>query len=184
MEPTPTPSAPKTRSTLDTAANIAIIVVCIVAVFYLSLQIRDRFAARPGAAGPQMPEIKAGETYDVLARVVPAGADRAMVVAVAPTCHFCEESMPFYKRLVDERNQKGSKTRVVAAVSHENAKADEQKNMANAGVQPDDVVVLDFEKVKLRGTPTILLVDNQGKILNVWVGKQPSGGEEEILAKL
>jgi len=183
METTPTTPAPKNRSALDTAANIAIIVVCIVAVFYLSLQIRDRFTNRPGA-GPRLPEIQTGETFPALAQVVPAGADRALVVAVAPTCHFCEESMPFYKRLVDERNQKGSQTRVVAALAQESAKAGEQQNMANAGVQPDGLVVLDFKEVKVQGTPTILLVDRQGKVLNVWIGKQGSGGEDEILAAL
>ena len=184
MEPTPTPQAPapKTKSTLDTVANIAIIIVCVIAAFIL---IRNHFFNQNQAGGgPRPPEIEAGEQYDALGQVVPAGADRALVVALAPGCHFCDESMPFYKRLVDERNQKGSNVKVIAAVSQEAAKAPEQEKLTAAGVNPDGLVVLNFDSVKLRGTPTILLVDNQGEVHEVWVGKQPSSGEEEILEAL
>jgi hypothetical protein len=183
MEPTPTPQAPtpKTKSTLDTVANIAIIVVCAIAAFIL---IRNNFFKPNQAGGPRPPEIAAGEKYAALGQMVPAGADRALVVAVSPTCHFCEESMPFYKRLVDERNQKGSKVKVIAAVPRKEAQAEEQQKMAAAGVNPDGVVVLDFDSVKLRGTPTILLVDTAGEVHEVWVGKQPVSGENEILEAL
>jgi thiol-disulfide isomerase/thioredoxin len=184
MEPTPTPQAPtpKTKSTLDTVANIAIIIVCAIAAFIL---IRNHFFNQNQAGGGQRPpEIEAGEQYDALRQVVPAGAERALVVALAPGCHFCDESMPFYKRLVDERNQKGSNVKVIAAVSQEVAKAPEQEKLTAAGVQTDGLVVLDFESVKLRGTPTIVLVDNQGEVHKVWVGKQPASGEEEVLEAL
>lgn len=183
METTPTPQAPapKAKSTLDTVANIAIILVCAIAAFIL---IRNHFFNPNQAGGPPPPEIETGERYDALGQVVPAGAERALVVALSPTCHFCNESMPFYKRLVDERNQKGSKVKVIAAVPREEAKAEEQQKLAAAGVQPDGLVVLNFDSVKLRGTPTIVLVDNQGEVHEVWVGKQPQSGEEEILEAL
>lgn len=172
----------KGKSALDTVANIAIILVCAIAAFIL---IRNHFfSPQTQAGGPRPPEIEAGEKHAALGQVVPAGSERALVVALAPGCHFCDESMPFYKRLVDERNQKGSNVKVIAAVSQEEAKAPEQEKLTAAGVTPDGLVVLDFNTVKLRGTPTILLVDNQGEVHDVWVGKQPASGEEEILEAL
>jgi hypothetical protein len=183
MDTTPAPDAPKSRSTLDTAANIAIILVCIVAVFYLSLQIRDRFTNRQAPPGPPQ-GAAVGDQLAALVPVIPAGTERALVVAISPTCHFCTESMPFYKRLVEERNAKGSATKVIAAVPREEAKAEEERSLTGAGVAPDALVVVDFGAIKVPGTPTILHVDGQGKVLDVWVGKQSSGGEEEILAKL
>lgn len=183
MEPTTNPQTPPTprKSTLDTVANIAIIIVCAIAAFIL---IRNHFFNPNQAGGPRPPEIKAGETYAALGQLVPSGAERALVVAVSPTCHFCEESMPFYKRLVDERNQKGSNVKVIAAVPQEAAKAEEAQKMAAAGVNPDGVAVLDFSSVKVMGTPTIVLVDNRGEVHEVWVGKQSEGGEKEILKVL
>lgn len=182
MEPTSTPQTPvKAKSPLDTIANIAIIIVCVIAAFIL---IRNNFFSESQAGGPRPPEIEAGEQYEALGRVVPAGAERALVVALSPSCHFCNESMPFYKRLVDERNQKGSTVKVVAAVPNEEAKAAEVEKLTTAGVNPDGIVVLDFASVKLRGTPTIVLVDNEGKVHDVWVGKQEASGEREVLQTL
>lgn len=181
METTSTPPTPKSKSTLDTVANIAIIIVCAIAAVVL---VRQHFFNQNAQGGQRPPEIEAGDQFDQLGQVVPAGSDRALVVALAPTCHFCEESMPFYKRLVEERNRKGSKVKVIAAVGREDAKADEQQKLTSAGVQPDAVVVLPFDAIKLRGTPTIVLVDNQGEVQKVWIGKQPASGEEEILETL
>lgn len=167
------------KSKLDVAANIAILVVCVIAAFIL---IRNHFfPPRPPGAPP---EVEVGEQYDALRSVVPAGAERALVIAVAPTCHYCTESMPFYKRLIDQRNQSGSQVKVVAAVPRPEAKAEEAQKLAEGGVKPDALVTLEFAAVRVNGTPTILLVDNQGKVHGVWVGKQPEKGEKEILKTL
>ena len=171
--------APK-KSTLDTVANIAIIVTCAVA---LALMVNRYFFNKPVPQGGP-PPAEVGEQFDQLRQVLPAGSQKALVVALSPTCHFCNESMPFYKRLIDERNQKGSGVKIIAAVPAEEAKAEEAQKFAAAGVQPDQLVHVDFASIKVPGTPTIMLVDNQGKILNVWVGKQDSDGEGKILETL
>lgn len=177
-ETSPTPKKTK----LDTAANIAIIVVCAMAAVALSLTIRDRlFPPRPPGAPPQ---VEKGERYDQLKNVVPAGSERALVVAVSPQCHFCNESLPFYKQLIDERNQKNSPVKFVAAVPTEQLKAEESQKFASAGVQVDNMVNIDFGSIKVPGTPTMLLVDKQGKVLDVWVGKLDEGGQKEVLQRL
>ena len=173
-----TPQAPK-KSPLDTAANIAIILVCAIAAVVL---IRNQFfQPRPPAPPPQVVK---GEQFAALKQAVPAGSNRALVVAVSPPCHFCNDSLPFYKHLVDERNQKGSAVKFVAAVPTEEAKAPESEKFVNAGVTPDNVVHIDFSSIKVPGTPTLLLVDNNGKVLNVWIGKLDEGGEKEVLKVL
>jgi ferritin-like metal-binding protein YciE len=174
-------TTPTKKSTLDTAANIAIIVVCAIAAVVL---IRNQFF--PPAPPPRPGEVAQGDQLPVLQQAVPAGADRALVMALAPGCHFCTESMPFYKRLIDERNQKGSDVKVVAAVSAPDAKAGEMKIMADAGVKPDAVVELNFQEAKVAGTPTLLLVDNKGEVLDVWVGKLDDiySAEKQILQAL
>jgi hypothetical protein len=172
-------TTPTKKSTLDTAANIAIIVVCAIAAFVL---IRNQFF--PAAPPPRPGEVAQGDQIAALQQVVPAGADRALVMALSPGCHFCTESMPFYKRLIDERNQQGSNVKVVAAVPAEEAKDAEMKIMTEAGVQPDSVATLNFQEAKVAGTPTLLLVDNKGEVLDVWVGKLDEGGEKKVLKAL
>lgn len=170
------------KSKLDTIANIAIIVVCIIAATIL---IRNTFFPPQPERPPGAPEeAKVGDQLPALQPVIPAGSERALVVALSPTCHFCTESMPFYKKLVDQRNQSGSPVKVIAAVPSQAAQAEESKMLSSAGVQPDAVVTVNFRDIKVPGTPTILLVDNKGEVLDVWVGKLDEDREEEVLETL
>jgi thioredoxin-related protein len=177
---TETPASKK--SALDTVANIAIILVCAIAAFVL---IRNQFfPAAPQRPPGSPPQVEKGERFDQLKAVVPAGTQRALVVALSPTCHFCNESMPFYKQLIDQRNQKSSPVKVIAVVPSEQQKAEEAQKFAGAGAQPDNLVHMDFSAIKVPGTPTLLHVDNTGKVLDVWVGKLDEDGQEDVLEVL
>ena len=172
----------KEKGKLDTAANIAIIVVCVIAAVVL---IRNQFfPPRPAPPPGAPPMVEKGERFDQLKGVAPAGSDRFLLVAVSPGCHFCNESMPFYKELLDKRNEKSSPIKFVAAVPNEAAKAEESQKFATAGAQPDNLVHLDFAAIKVPGTPTLLLVDNNGKVLDVWVGKLDERGQKQVLRVL
>jgi len=169
------------KSKLDTIANIAIIVVCIIAaVVLVQNQILPRFQHPP--ARPS--EVMKGDMLPALRDVVPAGTQKALVMAISPTCHFCTDSMPFYKQLLDKRNESRSPVKVIAAVPDAKVEAAEQANLAEHGVRLDAVVHVDFNKIKVPGTPTLLLVDNRGKVLDVWVGKLDESREREVLARL
>src|ERR1700710_435266 len=99
--------APQKKSTLDTVANIAIIVVCAIAAAVL---VRNH-SSPPRPPGP--PQAEKGQQYAQLKAVVPAGSSRALVVAVQPGCHYCNDSMAFYKRILDQRNQQASQVKFV-----------------------------------------------------------------------
>lgn len=176
---------PAKKSTLDTVANIAIILVCAIAAVVL---VRTHFFPQQ-QAGP--PQVEKGEQYDQLKAVVPAGSNRALVVAVAPGCHFCNDSIPFYKNLIEQRNQKSSAVKFIAAVPTNEKPEEAQKLVAEetqkftaGGAQPDGMVNLDFAAIKVPGTPTLMLVDNTGKVLDVWVGKLDPKGEKAVLKTL
>jgi hypothetical protein len=176
----PDAAAPvKSRSKLDVVANVAIILTCLIASAVLVR--REFFPPRPEAPPGA---VVAGERLDVLRGALPAGADKALVIAVAPNCHFCNESMAFYKQLVEQRDSAKSSVKVVAAVASPDARADEQSKMSASGVKPDAVVQLDFRQLKVPGTPTVLLVDGNGKVLSVWMGKLDARGEREVLQSL
>ena len=167
------------RSKLDVVTNIAILLTCVIASTVLVR--REFFAPAPA---PPPGTVNAGERFDALRAAVPAGAERAMVLALAPGCHFCNDSMGFYKDLIARRDRSRSPVKVVAAVSSGEARAPEASKLAASGVKPDAVVQLDFRAVKLQGTPTVLLVDRQGKVLSVWVGLLDARSQDQVLSRL
>jgi thioredoxin-related protein len=179
---------PAKKSTLDTVANIAIILVCAIAAVVL---VRTHFFPKAQQQPGMPPQVEKGEQYDQLKAVVPAGSNRALVVAVQPGCHFCNDSIPFYKNLIDQRNQKNSGVKFIAAVPTNDKPEEAQKlvseesqKFTSGGAQPDGMVNIDFASIKVPGTPTLLLVDNTGKVLNVWVGKLDPSAEKEVLKTL
>jgi thioredoxin-related protein len=169
------------KTALDTAANVAIIVACAIATVAL---IRNQlFPTRP--APPGSPAIaQKGERFDQLKAVVPAGSRRALIAALSPACQYCDESLTFYKQIVDERDQRKSPVKFIAAVSTEGVKAEEAQKLATAGARPDALVQIDFAAVKVPGTPTLMLVDDEGEVLDVWVGKLDASGQQKVLGVL
>jgi hypothetical protein len=51
-------------------------------------------------------------------------------------------------------------------------------------VTPDAVFSLKQTNIDVNGTPTLLLVDSQGIVQKVWVGKLTESAEQEVLASL
>ncbi|HEY7216486.1 MAG TPA: hypothetical protein VIC28_17825 [Thermoanaerobaculia bacterium] len=178
-----TPQKPP-KTPLDTSVNVAILVVCALAIFVLIPKAYDAYRWLTTPRPPAPREVKKGDRIQQLKAVLPAGTSRALVVAVSPTCHFCNESMPFYKQLLDQRNQKSSPVKFIAAVPFAEAKAEEAQKFAGAGAQPDGLVQLDFTAAKVPGTPTLMLVDNNGEVLDVWVGKLEEDRQKEVLEVL
>jgi hypothetical protein len=146
----------KTR--LEVAANV---VVILLAVVIGSVYLKDRFIATPS---PQADEVKAGDKLGSLDGWDWSAHDRTLVLALRKGCHFCEDSAPFYQRLVT-RQQRGVPITPIVAVFPDNA------NLVKEAVQAEGLGVralagVPLEKLKVSGTPTLLLVDRSGRVLN------------------
>jgi hypothetical protein len=103
---------------------------------------------------------------------------RTLLLALSSKCHFCTESAPFYQRLARER----SRARLIALVPHT---VDEGKRyLEELKVDVDEVRQVPFGSLGVRGTPTIILVGDQGSTIKSWVGKLASNTEAEVLAAL
>lgn len=170
------------KSKLDVAANVAIIALCLVvgAVLIKNHFLTPTPAAPPGAVDREA-QIEGQASPELASLAATHDADRMVVVALAPGCRFCTDSMPFYKRLIEERDAQGSDVPVIATVASEEMIEGERDVMNEAQVTPDDLVAMSLSGIGVTGTPTLLLVDRQGTVLEAWIGMQQPDGEEEII---
>jgi hypothetical protein len=161
---------------LERLSHILTIVVCCVALFIL---VESRFR-RPAiqAPSPQQPDLvgRPMNLPDVDWRLSPI----TVVLAINTTCHFCNESMPFYRNLVSARHRDGSRFTLVILSSETASML--QQYLAEAQIAADSV--LHAQVPGLRSTPTILLVDSTGTIRRAFVGKLSPAGEQEVLSIL
>jgi peroxiredoxin len=152
---------------LEAATNIVIVCVALLAGYVL---IRDHM---PRSLPPQ---VKVGERLKI------AGVDwsthrQTLVFALQTGCRYCAESAQFYSDAV---------TKLRAANVHSLAIlpqpiAESAVYFKHLNVQIEDVRQGSLGDLKVRATPTLMLVDRSGMIKNVWVGRLSPDGENDVL---
>src|SRR5258708_3151963 len=146
---------------LEVAPNIAIVVVACVAVMVLVRNYR--------ASSAQPPTVKTGAQF-ALKNADWTGSPKNMVLAVSTTCHFCTESAPFYRTLVEQCRRDHVKT--IAVLPHPVKEA--EAYLQGEGLTVDENRQSPLSDVEVSGTPTLVLVDSRGVVRSAWGGKLPS----------
>jgi hypothetical protein len=108
--------------------------------------------------------------------------ERTVVLFATTRCRYCAESMPFYQRLGETVAGRRGTARFVV-VSPEPAAA-LQAYLQGRQVSPSAVLSVEPRSVRVRGTPTLLVVDRRGQIHDAFEGKLTPSQEEAVLAAL
>lgn len=102
---------------------------------------------------------------------------QTLVLILSKTCHYCTESVPFYQRLMKDGN-----TQVVAVTSQ--TVSEGREYLKNIGLTTGEVRQGNPGSIGVVGAPTLVLVNNEGIVINVWSGKLSPEQEEEVLNQL
>src|ERR1700735_3768774 len=94
---------------LELLVNISVIVLGAAVLFFL---VKTYRATRIAAESAQEPHI--GDQLPAIPDVNWKGNDRTLVLALRKGCHYCEDSMPFYRKLAQLSEQKALKANLVA----------------------------------------------------------------------
>jgi hypothetical protein len=103
---------------------------------------------------------------------------QTLLLALSTTCHFCTDSAPFYQRLSKDHGD----TRLVAVFPQDSGEG--QRYLSTLGVKIDEVEQASFVDLGIGGTPTLILVDSGGKVINKWEGALPPTTEREVIGQL
>ncbi|MGI8641505.1 MAG: peroxiredoxin family protein [Pyrinomonadaceae bacterium] len=106
---------------------------------------------------------------------------KTLVLYIATTCRFCNESSPFYKRLV-EKYADDKNVKLVAVLPQTVNEAKE--HLKSLGVNINDVYNAQLRSIGVTATPTLLLVNDSGVVSEMWRGKLTTDKETEVLNKL
>lgn len=108
-----------------------------------------------------------------------ATAPATLVLSLRTTCPFCTDSMPFYRRLVEQREALGRSFRV-AAVSPEDS-SDFARYLGEGQLAVDIVAKIDPKQwLEYLRTPTAFVVDAKGRIRGSWTGALSELREAEV----
>lgn len=167
------------RQKVELIANVAIIVasVAIAAAFV------DRFFIRPssGNAPVQKKEIVYKGSKAAIADVDWAQSKKNLVLVLSKTCRFCTESMPFYQKLAGLRAA-NEDVRLVGVLPQ--GPEESETYFKQSGVRADRIISAGLSDINVQATPTLLLVDENGTIIESWVGKLPPYREDEVISQV
>jgi len=144
------------------ALSAGFVVVLAATMGFIAL---PRVAAALGVKPPAPPPpYAAGDTVDVPAAWY-ASADTTLIVFARASCAACERGQPFLKQLVERMDGRGA-----AMMAHPpGADADDQQFARGLGIADGHILTV-AAPLKVRATPTVLIVNRQGRILGAWEG--------------
>jgi hypothetical protein len=120
------------------------------------------------------PAYAAGDRFDGPAAWY-EGAPRTLVIFARASCAACEKAQPFLKTLVA-----GLGDGAVAVMAHPPGAPQEDAQFASSLGVADSRIVLVGPDLRVRSTPTLVLVDRTGVILHAWEGVGPKENQDRI----
>lgn len=162
---------------IEMFANIAIILVAVSLVVVLA----KRFVFTGATNQPPATQQSSVGTKLAVPDVDWSSNNKTVVLVLSDTCRYCTASAPFYKRLVQEQAQRAN-FRLTAVLPQ--PVDDGRKYLNELGVSINEIKQLSAEAIGVRGTPTLLLVNNVGVVTDAWLGKLTPQEEAEVLSRL
>lgn len=161
---------------LDLIANVAVIVTSVALLGFLG---NSWYGSHYG------PQSRLGRTRAIVGSTVKlTGVDftrngKTLLIAISSTCHFCKESQPFYRQLADMPTANAN---LVAVLPMPQRDAEEY---VHSTISPSlRVISASLDTIDVDSTPTLLLVDGQGKVEKAWVGKLDDSGQKQVQSQL
>jgi hypothetical protein len=161
---------------VELLANVAIIVI---ALLLGAVLVKRYLMPAAPTSPPAAAQIQPGTKIN-LPGVDWGKSEQTLVLALSDGCRFCTESAGFYQRLAKEKASVGG-VRLIAVLPQEVSQG--QTYLSSLGVAVDEVRQSTLGAIGVSGTPTLLLVDNNGAVKQSWLGKLPPDKETEVLSR-
>lgn len=158
---------------LEVAANGAILCLCLMLMGILAWKL-----VLPKGTSTARNQVPIGKTLK-LPGVDWSTANGAVVLALSTQCHYCTESAPFYKKLVEASQAK--QVRVIAVLPQ--ARSESQQYLQTHQISVQEIVQTQLPAIYVKATPTVLFVDRTGVVIDGWVGKLSPEHEQEMLRR-
>ena len=164
------------KETLEVVTSITVIAGVLLLsgfVVYRSLNHPAESAQVPpavGAALPALPGYNWGQHSKTLLLVIRKG------------CHFCEDSLPFYRELLQAERNGDSKVFLISVLP--DGEIDATHMLQDAQLDVPVVASFPLQQLHISATPTVVLVDRNGRVEHAWVGEQQAAGRKAILAAI
>ena len=166
----------KLNKRLNLTVNLAIIVILVLIGIVFA---KNRLSVRSTTQNRDY-RVPAGSKIS-LPGVDWASNEQTLLLVLEEKCPYCRESAPFYQQLAREAGQK-RRVRLIAVLPQEVAEA--KQYLSSLNVPIDEVRQSSVEALGVKGTPTLILLNQKGEVTQSWPGKLSPEQETEVLKRI
>lgn len=164
--------SPHRRKLLGRLLNLSIVVMLFVLGFIL---IKKQYHDEPGSP-----------TIAPSAGIAIKGLDwtkseQTLLLAMQEDCEYCTLSARFYREIIQGLSGRND-VRVVALFPE--STADAENYLSQHGLSVSEIKAVPLLSLGIREIPTLVLVNKNGIVSNVWIGQLPPKKEAEVIAAL
>jgi thioredoxin-related protein len=164
----------KLKNYLELITNVAVLLVAVVTLSAFAFQLFNR------AEEPRLQVgLQKGQQLDWLPLSKVPDKKQTLFIAMSTTCHHCNESVPFYNQLAVTLNRDDSQTTIVGVFP--NTQDEVRDYTERQQLKIPTIAAIDLNAFRVQGTPTMILVDHTGKVLDFWVGKLSKDEEQNVI---
>ena len=157
--------------------RLADILQVVVSISVLTIALNTYRVRNVASADDPSPKLTSGVQMSGLPEIDYARRPLTLILFERSSCQYCTQSMPFYESLSHTLDR--SRIQFVAASLE--AKEVSVQYLHGHNVIPDFVVQLPATRsYPIRGTPTLVLIDNSGKVRDSWVGALDPEREHDV----
>jgi peroxiredoxin len=156
----------------NTVVNVLLAAACLVVIAKTS----HEWLNRPSI--PRQAAFRVGEKIDGLNGVT--WQKRNVVLFARSTCRYCTESMTLYKELSDLAQRSDVQFIAVGDEPVETLRA----YFTTYGVRLEAVIAVRVAETGSFATPTLAVTDENGRIVQSWVGRIPKTDEKNVTSHL
>ena len=163
------------KEKLEVVTNIVLIgLACVIGYHF--------WQARRTPENPPPAWVKIGDQLSNLAAYDWKAHDRTLVLALRNGCRFCEESIPFYRKLAELEKSNQIDAHLIAVFPDDLAAVRQLVETQQLAIEA--LPGIELSQVKVEGTPTLILVDRQGQVSKVWIGELAAAGQADVVAAI
>lgn len=165
---------------IETLANISIIIA---ALLFCATLVHEKWLYKPGGLAPAaQTDNRLQGTNLHINGVNWENASKTLVIALSTQCHFCQESVPFYKELTASPAVKSKRVHVVTIFPQQQGEA--ESFIKASEIRTDSVLSMPLQTLGTSATPTLLLVNHAGKVEKLWIGVLSPAQQKDLLGEL
>lgn len=168
----------KLKSYLESATNGAVLLVTVLILSSFAVNYFYR-----GRSAPQMISgFRKGQKISPVAGINYGDSTHTLLIAMNTQCDYCTRSIPFYNEIAKRTQNSKVPLQIVAAFPNplEQVQKYVEQHQLNLATKNS----VDMKQLNLSDTPTMILVDQGGNIIDFWVGAIPPEDQQRVLESL